>query len=91
MHRRRGLDSGAVQNHLKDQGFESELRSVLSESIYTHAGHFRPHMDTETVRTKWYEFMADISRMAWKEYSKKTGQELAGNFTAETWEKLSSV
>lgn len=86
-----GLDSETVKNHLKDQGYETELRSVLSESIYTHAGYFRPHMEIEGVKAKWHEFMADISRMAWKEDFKKTGQELAGNFTAETWEKLKAL
>ena len=86
-----GVDSDAVQDHLKDRGFETELRSVLSESIYTHAGYFRPNVELETARAKWQEMMADISRMAWKEDFKKTGQELSGNFTTETWEKLKAL
>ena len=50
-----GLDTVALQDHLKDQGFESELGAVLSEALYTHAGFARPEADEEKILSGWQE------------------------------------
>lgn len=42
-----------LQSQLCDDGFSSEIRGLLSESVYTHAGFARPKSDFEDVQEGW--------------------------------------
>ncbi len=48
-----GLDPQTVQDYVKKEGFEGELRALLSEQIYTHAAFARPGRDREAVLEGW--------------------------------------
>ena len=47
------LTSGELVSTLQQKGFQSELRGLLSESLYTHAGFVRPSAEIEDVRQGW--------------------------------------
>lgn len=77
------LDSGALQSHLKDTGYEIELESVLSEAVYTHAGFARPNSELEIVQKGWQETVSHIQRESvWGEL-KAAGRALAAEFSDE--------
>ena len=38
---------------LSEQGFQSEMRGVLCESVYTHAAFIRPQAEIEDVQKGW--------------------------------------
>jgi len=85
------LDSEGVQTHLKEQGFESELKSVLSPAVYTHAGFLRPGTGIDAVMEGWRETRKVIEREAlWKDLmaAKKA---LAENFSKENEERLMAI
>ncbi len=42
-----------ISNNLTNQGFESEIRGVLAESVYTHARFARPQSSLEEVESGW--------------------------------------
>lgn len=83
-----GLDSGDLQTHLKEQGFESELRAVLSETVYTHAGFARPGTEDYKVIDGWRDTAAFMHREnLWNEFL-KAKQALAENFSKENEERM---
>jgi len=47
------VDRDALQSYLSQQGFESDLKGLLSESLYTHAGFVRPEKSFEDVYEGW--------------------------------------
>ncbi len=49
----RGLDSVALENHLRERGFSDSLDSVLSPEVYTHADFARPGAPPERARRGW--------------------------------------
>ena len=96
------LDRDALHSHLKDRGFEAELKTVLSETVYTHAGFARPisrqhddesnHMNEEAykddVLSGWNETIGLIQQKAvWSEI-RTAGRALAENFTEENEKKI---
>jgi DNA primase len=54
------LDSGALQSHLKDAGYGIELESVLSETVYTHAGFARSDSELDIVQKGWQHILSQI-------------------------------
>ena len=82
------LDSAALQNHLKDQGFETELRAVLSESVYTHAGFSRPGTEEDQILEGWLGTQEFLQRRdTLKEY-KQAGKILAENLSKDNEDKM---
>ncbi len=49
------LDGPALRSHLIEQGFEGELESLLTDSLYTHASFSRPSADAGLVLSAWRE------------------------------------
>ena len=47
------VTSETMKQQLADQGFSAELRGLLSESVYTHAGFARPQTEIEAVCEGW--------------------------------------
>lgn len=48
-----GLDAENLRTYLIEQGFEGELKGILSESVYTHARFARPQTEYEVVKAGW--------------------------------------
>ena len=55
-----GLDSAALQSHLKGEGYQIELQSVLSEAVYTHGGFARPNSELDIVQKGWQHILSQI-------------------------------
>ena len=47
------IERGDLLKSLGDEGFESEMRGMLCEKTYTHAGFIRPETDIEEVQEGW--------------------------------------
>ncbi len=54
------LDSAALQAHLKGEGYQIELKSVLSEAVYNHAGFARPNSELDIVQKGWQHILSQI-------------------------------
>lgn len=54
------LDSAALQGHLKGEGYQIELKSVLSEAVYNHAGFARPNSELDIVQKGWQHILSQI-------------------------------
>src|SRR5690606_25936080 len=54
------LDPAAFQAHLRGQGYETELESILSEGVYTHAGFARPNSALDIVQKGWQHILSQI-------------------------------
>lgn len=86
-----GLDSQGLQTYLMQKGFELELKTVLSEAIYTHARFARPDSELEIVRKGWQDTMSLIQQKSvWKEL-KAAGQALAGEFSDENEQRIMAL
>ncbi len=71
-----GLDSAAVQAHLRDEGLEQEMSDILSESVYVHAVFASPKAEQalgegETVSGKWIECLRGFQENVLKTEIKK--------------------
>lgn len=58
------LDAEALQNHLKERGFEAVLDAILSDAVYTHAGFARPGADEARALEGWRDIMRRLQGMA---------------------------
>ena len=56
------ITSEDLQKQLKDKGYTEELRKVLDEQIYMHAGFARPGQYLEDVREGWQDTLAFIQQ-----------------------------
>lgn len=55
-----GLDSAALHAHLKGEGYQIELESILSEAVYNHAGFARPNSGLDIVQKGWQHILSQI-------------------------------
>lgn len=82
------LDSAGLQDHLMGEGFEKELKNILSDGTYTHAGFARPQTELEFVRKGWQDTMSFMRRKSvWKEL-KAAGKALASEFSDENEQRI---
>lgn len=77
------IDAEQVRTYLKEQGLESELRAILSESTYTHAGFTRPGTDFNDVLEGWNGIWQAMQARLLTEEMKVAGSALANDFTEE--------
>ena len=54
--------SEELLNHLKNKGFNPDLKGLLSESVYTHAHFIRPSNDIEVVEKGWQNALALLNQ-----------------------------
>lgn len=47
------METSNLKSILSEQGYESEIRGILSDSVYTHASFSRPSAEFEDVREGW--------------------------------------
>lgn len=86
-----GLDSKGLQDHLKEHGYVSELKAVLSEAVYTHAGFARPGASEEIVLSGWQETRAFMRKKAVLHELKEAGRALAADFSADNEERIMAL
>ncbi len=86
-----GLDAKTLQNHLSNRGFDSELRGILSESVYVHAGFVRPETAPDLVVAGVRETMDALDRTAFVQELKEAGQALSEDFSAEKEERIMAL
>ncbi len=85
------LDTASLEHHLMEQGFGSEVKSVLSPAVYTHAGFVRPGAAEKTVLDGWRETRKIMERDSlWKELM-AAQKALAENFSKENEERLMAI
>ncbi len=82
------IDSAALLDHLSKQGYALELRSVLSELVYTHAGFARPGVEEGEVLTGWQKTWSFAHRKTALKELTAAGQALAQDFSAENERKV---
>ncbi len=58
------LDSRALQEHLKQEGYKKEIGDILNESVYVHASFCAPTTDSGLVESKWKTFYKDVQGMS---------------------------
>ncbi len=85
------LDSEALQAYLKEQGFISELRAVLSGAVYTHAGFSRPGAQDDVILSGWQETCSFMQKKAvWKEL-KAAGKTLGQDFSKDNEDRMMAL
>lgn len=89
--REEGLDSKGLQTYLIEQGFETELKMVLSEALYTHAGFARPNSELDVVRKGWQHTVSLILDKHHKGELRAQAQTLAGDFSDENEQRLMAL
>lgn len=50
-------------NNLQNEGFQSEIKGLLSESVYTHASFIRPNMEMEDVENGWKQAITAFQQL----------------------------
>lgn len=86
-----GVETGALHNHLIDQGFAPELSAILSENVYTHAGFARPQMALEFVRKGWQDTLSFMQKKTVLRELKAAGQALAADFSDENEQRVMAL
>ncbi len=86
-----GLDSKGLETYLMQQGYETELKMVLSDAIYTHAGFARPNSELDVVRKGWQDTVSLIQRKSVKRELQAAGQTLAGEFSDENEQRMMAL
>ncbi len=60
------LDSGGLQSHLRELGYEAELQQILSAGVYIRAGFARPDAPPEKILAGWQETVKGLGNRSWK-------------------------
>jgi len=58
----REMNAEDLQRQLCEQGFSSEIKGLLSESVYTHARFARPQSEIEDVQEGWQQAMKALKQ-----------------------------
>ena len=82
------IDAEALRTHLMEQGLETELKAILSESTYTHAGFARPNTDFDEVLEGWDEVCGSFYKAAFGLEMKEARRALANDFTEENEQRM---
>lgn len=85
------LDREMLCNHLIKQGFEPELRALLSVSVYVHAGFARPETEEHEALNGWHDTLA---RMEGKELAyerRHAAKTLARDFSEENERRVMAL
>ncbi len=85
------LDSAALHSHLKQRGFEEELRVVTAPSVYIHAGFARPDASAEAVLAGWQDIVRHMSGRSDRIEIHQAGRLLAADPTEENMKRLLSL
>jgi len=85
------LETAGLCDHLREQGFETELRSVLSEAVYTHAGFARPGADESKALSGWREIMGSLNSEKFISEYKQAGRLLGQDPSPENEEKMMAL
>lgn len=82
------IDAEGLRHHLMEQGLETEIRAILSESTYTHAGFSRPEADYNHVQEGWNDVCQSLYRSLSGHEMKEAGRALANDFTEENEQRM---
>ncbi len=85
------LDSGALMAHLISEGFETELESVLSEAVYTHAGFAKPQTELDIVRKGWQDTVSIMQRKTMVRELGVAGRALKAEFSDENEQRVMAL
>lgn len=77
-----------VQEYLKNAGFESELKGLLNESLYTHASFARPQSEEETVLDGWRKILNYFDSAQLKQDMQRAHHALSQDMCEENEKKL---
>ena len=82
------MKSEVLQAKLSEAGYQSELDSLCSNAIYTHAAFCRPESDIADVFDGWDKMMAIMHDEAVAKEIQDAGKALAQDFSAEIEERM---
>lgn len=85
------LDFDGLQTHLKDCGFEADLRGMLAETLYTHAPFIRPNQDINDVRTGWLNAFSVLEKLQEDADLAALKNDYADNMTAENENRMMAM
>ena len=85
------IDADTLRTHLMEQGLETELKAILSESTYTHAGFARPNTDYNDVLEGWNDVCGSFYRSLSGQEMKEAGRALANDFTEENEQRMMAL
>ena len=57
-----GLDTQSLAQRMMENGFETELRSLLNERVYTHAAFARTSAEPEDVYEGWQQALKTYNK-----------------------------
>ncbi len=77
------LDTKAIQGHLNDLGLQTELDSIVSEAVYTHAGFARAGSDDSEVLGGWNEIAERLGAQDLGEEIQRVRREFVDDFSEE--------
>ena len=77
------LDTKAIQGHLNDLGLQTELDSIVSEAVYTHAGFARAGSDDSEVLGGWNEIAERLGARDLGEEIQRVRREFVDDFSEE--------
>jgi DNA primase len=86
-----GLDAKQLQTYLNEKGFGNELRQVLGQHIYTHAGFAKPATEREEVLEGWRETIAFIAEKTLAQELQQAGRLLSSELNEDNMERMSAL
>jgi len=85
------LDSGALQDHLNESGYQDILLGILNAKIYRQAKFASPEAPLDMVSTALVEIIASYRSSSLNSDRKAAKKELADEMTAENSERLLEI
>ena len=86
-----GLDREALQRHLRESGFSSDLDSLLSPRVYEHAYFARPDEETLSALEGWIETYELYCRRDLQAELEDAQRQLAAEMTPENFERFRAL
>ncbi|MEM6780307.1 MAG: DNA primase [Pseudomonadota bacterium] len=83
-----GIDAGELRNHISSEGFESDLRGILSDAVYTHASFAKPQNDAQKVLDGWNRTLEALYKILERQDKRLVDSQFADNMTAENENRM---
>jgi DNA primase len=86
-----GIDSEALRNHLIAAGFEEDLRGILADGVYTHAGFARPETEGAKALEGWGNALIMLENISLEQDLKQAVSSLSQDITTENEERFQAL
>jgi DNA primase len=86
-----GLDSAALESHLRNCGFAGVVDQVLARNVYVLASFARPEASLDEARAGWAEAWRHMRRRQQTAELSAAERELAETMTGESWARVDAL